>query len=150
MWRENFFCCRLHHGVIAAVKIAKADSAEAHVLQHEASMYDHCKRLQYKSLSGVLAAGPAIDGTAYMLATCLLPVVPVANCLLAKGQALRAVKALHSLHVLHGDIRSGNLLSVSDAEGSSDVIIIDLGQSTYCKQASEFQQELQQTRDLFC
>ena len=78
------------------------------------------KRTCHSVLPKVLAAGPAMDGIAYLLATCLLPVVGFSHCSLAKYQglilgyeclALHAVKALHALQVLHGDIRERTYLS---------------------------------------
>ncbi|KAL3143028.1 hypothetical protein ABBQ38_003307 [Trebouxia sp. C0009 RCD-2024] len=89
------FAARLQSGILAAVKLAKVGTAEAHMLQREAKVYQHCKQLQYQVLPGVLAAGPAMDGTAYLLATCLLPVVGFSQCSSAKYQARHAVKALH-------------------------------------------------------
>ena len=141
--------CRLQSGILAAVKLAKVGTAEAHMLQREAKAYQHCKQLQYQVVPGVLAAGPAMDGTAYLLATCLLPVVGFSDCSSAKHQAMHAVKALHDLRLLHGDIRESNILCISEAEQSYKVILIDLGQSRLCTQELAFQEELLQTQQLF-
>ncbi len=119
------------------------------MLQREAKAYQHCKQLQYQVLPGVLAAGPTMDGTAYLLATCLLPVVAFSDCLFTKYQALHAVKALHGLRVLHGDIRESNILCMSEAEQICKFILIDLGHSKFCTAQSAFQQELLQTQQLF-
>ena len=134
---------------MAAVKLAKVGTAEAYMLQREAKAYQHCKQLQYQVLPGVLAAGPAMDGTACLLATCLLPVVDFAHCSSAKIQALHAVKALHGLQVLHGDIRESNILCISEAEQTCKVILIDLGHSRLYTPESALQQELLQTQQLF-
>ena len=99
------------------------------MLQREAKAYQHCEQLQYQVVPGVLAAGPAMDGTAYLLATCLLPVVGFSDCSSAKYQAMHAVKAFHALRLLHGDIRESNILCISEAKQSCKVILIDLGQS---------------------
>ena len=88
-------------------------------------------------------------GTAYLLATCLLPVVGFSDCSSAKFQALHAVKALHGLQVPHGDIRESNILCTSEAEYTCKVIVIDLGHSGFCTPKSAFQQELLQTQQLF-
>ena len=141
--------CRLQSGILAAVKLAKFGTAEAHMLQREAKAYRHCKQLQYQVLPGALAAGPTIDGTAYLLATCLLPVVGFSDCSSAKYQALHAVKALHGLRVLHGDIRESNVLCISEAKQTCKITLIDLGQSRLCSPESAFQQELLQTQQLF-
>ncbi|DBA96649.1 TPA: hypothetical protein ACH3X1_015507 [Trebouxia sp. C0004] len=143
------FAARLQPGILGAVKLAKVGTAEAHMLQREAKAYQHCKQLQYQVVPGVLAAGPAMDGTAYLLATCLLPVVGFSDCSSAKYQAMDAVKALHGLRLLHGDIRESNILCISEAKQSCKVILIDLGQSRLCTQESAFQQELLQTQQLF-
>ena len=119
------------------------------MLQREAKAYQHCEQLQYQVVPGVLAAGPAMDGTAYLLATCLLPVVGFSDCSSAKYQAMHAVKAFHALRLLHGDIRESNILCISEAKQSCKVILIDLGQSRLCTQESAFQQELLQTQQLF-
>ena len=97
--------CRLQSGILTAVKLAKVGTAEAHMLQREAKLYQHCQQLQYQMLPGVLAAGPAMAGAAYLLATYLLPVVGFSDCSSAKYQAVHAVKALHGRRGLHGDIR---------------------------------------------
>lgn len=131
------------------MKLAKVGTAEAHMLQREAEVFQHCKQLQYQVLPGVLAAGPAMDGTAYLLATCHLPVVGFSDCLSAKYQALHAVEALQGLRVVHGDIRKSNILCVSKAEQTCKVILIDLGHSRPCTQELAFQQELLQTQQLF-
>ena len=141
--------CRLQPGILAAVKLAKVGTTEAHMLQREAKAYQHCKQLQYQVVPGVLAAGPAMDGTAYLLATCLLPVVGFSDCSSAKYQAMHAVKALHGMRLLHGDIRESNIMCISEAEKSYKVILIDLGQSRLCTQESAFQQELLQAQQLF-
>ncbi|DBA86957.1 TPA: hypothetical protein ACH3X2_000350 [Trebouxia sp. C0005] len=143
------FAARVQPGILAAVKLARVGTAEAHMLQREAKAYQHCKQLQYQVVPGVLAAGPAMDGTAYLLATCLLPVVGFSDCSTAKYQAVHAVKALHGLRLLHGDIRESNILCISEAKQSCKVILIDLGQSRLCTQESAFQQELLQTQQLF-
>ena len=65
------------------------------------------------------------------------------------SQAMHAVKALHGLRLLHGDIRESNILCIFEAEQSCKVILIDLGQSRLCTQESAFQQELLQTQQLF-
>ena len=119
------------------------------MLQREAEAFQHCKQLQYQVLPGVLAAGPAMDGTAYLLATCLMPIVGFSDCWSAKYQALHAVKALHGLRVIHGDIRESNILCISDAKQTCKVILIDLGHSRPCTQELAFQQELLQTQQLF-
>ena len=113
-----------------------------------AKAYQHCKQLQYQVVPGVLAAGPAMDGTAYLLATCLLPVVGFSDCSSAKCQAMHAIKALHGSRLLHGDIRESNNLRISEAEQSCKVILNDLGQSRLCTQEAAFQQELLQTQQL--
>ena len=105
--------CRLQSGILTAVKLAKVGTAEAYILQREAKLYQHCKQLQYQMLPGVLAAGPAMAGAAYLLATCLLPVVGFSDCSSAKYQALHAVKALHGRRGLHGYIRESNILCIS-------------------------------------
>ena len=107
-------------------------------------MYEHCRQLQ--CLPEVLAAGPAMNVSAYLLATCLLPVTPVSCYVSATQSALRAVKALHQLKVLHGDIRRSNLLNVSLTNATSDVMVIDLGHSKLCTVEKAFQEEIQQTR----
>ena len=119
------------------------------MLQREAKAYQHCKQLQYQVLPGVLAAGPAMDGRAYLLATCLLPVVGFLNCSSAKNQALHAIKALHGLRILHGDIRTSNILCISEAKQTCKIILLDLGHSRLCTQEVAFQQELLQTQQLF-
>ncbi len=141
--------CRLQSGILASVKLAKSGTAEAHMLQREAKAYQHCKQLQYQVLPGVLAAGPTMDGTAYLFATCLLPVVGFSDYLSAKYQALHAVTALHGLRVLHGDIRESNILCISEAEQTCKIILIDLGHSRPYSPESAFQQELLQTQQLF-
>ena len=106
-------------------------------LQPEAQAYKHCKQLQYQVMPGVLAAGPAMAGTAYLLATCLLPVVGFSDCSSAKYQALHAVKALHGMQVPHGNIRESNILCTSEAEYTCKVIVIDLGHSSFCTHQSQ-------------
>lgn len=90
-----------------------------------------------------------MDGTAYLLATCLLPVVGFSNCSSAKRQALHAVKALHSLRMVHGDISKRNILCICEAEQSCKILLIDLGQSEFCLHEEVFQQELLLTQHLF-
>ena len=141
--------CRLQSGVLVAVKLAKVGTAEAHMLQREVKAYQHCKQLQYEVLPGVLAAGPAMGGTAYLLATCLLPVVGFSKCLSAKYQAEHAVKALHGLGVLHGDVRESNIMCISEAEHSCKVVLIDLGHSKLGTPESALQQELLEAQQLF-
>ena len=121
------------------------------MLQREAKLYQHCKQLQYQMLPGVLAAGPAMAGAAYLLATYLLPVVGFSDCSSAKYQALHAVKALHGRRGLHGYIRESNILCISNAKQICKVILIDLGHSRLCTQEVAFQQvlELLQTQQLF-
>ena len=134
---------------MAAVKLAKVGTAEAHMLQREIKAYQHCKQLQYQVLPGVLAAGPAMDGTAYLLATCLLPVVGFSHCSSAEYQALHAVKALHGLRVLHGNIRQSDFLCISETEPTCKVMLMNLGHSRLCTPESASQQELLQTQQLF-
>lgn len=141
--------CRLQSGILAAVKLAKAGTAKAHMLQREEKAYHHCKQLQYQVLPGVLAAGPAMSGTAYLLATSLLPVVGMSNCSSAKDEALQAVKALHGLGVLHGDISESNILCISEAEHTCKVVLVDLGHSRLTTPELALQQELLQTQQLF-
>lgn len=92
------YCCRRQCGDLAAVRLAKLGTAEAHMLQPEAKAYQHCKQLQYQVAPEVSADGPAVNATAYLLVTCLLP-VGFSDCSSAKYKTLHAVKALHGLQV---------------------------------------------------
>ena len=89
---------------------------------------------------GVLAAGPAINGTAYLLVTCLLP-VGFSDCSSAKYKALHAVKALHGLQAPLRDIRDSNIMCISEQNTARLY--------SYCTPETSFQQELLQTQQLF-
>lgn len=64
-------------------------------------------------------------------------------------QALQAVKALHGLGVLHGDVRESNITCISEAEHSCKVILIDLGHSKLCTSELALQQDLLEAQQLF-
>ena len=98
MCQLKAYCCRRQCGDLAAVRLAKLGTAEAHMLQPEAKAYQHCKQLQYQVAPEVSADGPAVNATAYLLVTCLLP-VGFSDCSSAKYKTLHAVKALHGLQV---------------------------------------------------
>lgn len=120
------------------------------MLQRETKAYQHDKQLQYQPVPGVLAAGPAMDGTAYLLATCLLPVVGFSDCLSAKYQSLHAVKDWHGLRALHGEspLRKQHLV-ISEAKQTYRVVLIDPGHPRLCTQEVAFQQGLLQTQQPF-
>ena len=116
------------------------------MLQREAKVYQHRKQLQYQVLPGVLAAGPTMDGTAYLLATCLLPVVGFSDCL---SPSTKHCMLSRPCMVCGYYMVTLEKECIFEAEQICKVTLIDLGHARLCTPESAFQQELLQTQQLF-
>ena len=96
--------------------VRKASAKEAHMLQREAKRTSIANNFSVKWCLGCWLLGQPWMGqhTSLLHVFCLW--VGFSDCSSAKYQAMHAVKALHGLRLLHGDIRESNILCISEAE----------------------------------
>ena len=100
------------------------------VLRHEAAMYDKAQGLQGTVLPKVAISEAAESLGVFVLGTSLVEGEEVSQYLHLQEEevVLDANRKLHSLDVLHGDLRFSNIM-MRKTDGRYQAILIDLAQS---------------------
>ncbi|KAK9917783.1 hypothetical protein WJX75_008175 [Coccomyxa subellipsoidea] len=153
------FGCRLE-GQDAAVKLVPVEGANELLarLRHEAQVYCALRPLWGDKVPALLAAGYGRDRCCYLLATARVGNAPAAEVDLSRADhrallpaATRALAAIHTLGVLHGDLRADNMLVAppTAASGSPTVQFVDFGYARCGSSLADRQQEMESLVSLF-
>jgi len=67
---------------------------------------------------------------------------------LLKGEAMEALSKLHSLDVVHGDIRCDNII-VADEGGQLPVVFLDFGHADLAAGPKAFRRDMQDLKWIF-
>ena len=147
-------------GQDAAVKLVPVEGADELLarLRREAQVYCALRPLWGDKVPALLAAGYGRDRCCYLLATARVGNAPAAEVDLSRADhrallpaATRALAAIHTLGVLHGDLRADNILVAppTAASGSPTVQFVDFGYARCGSSLADRQQEMDSLVSLF-
>ncbi|CAM6115393.1 unnamed protein product [Calypogeia fissa] len=129
------------------LKVAPMDFDRAKMLLHKATIYLSLTKLWGSFVPRLIDYGLIVRGTLVFLAIEYLEGLTLEPGILFKEIVMavfRALMAIHSCGVLHGDLHEGNILVLLDG----DVHIIDFGFAEYSSSSRRWDRELHQLKNI--
>jgi len=116
----------------------------ANEILHEAYVYSSLEEIQGRYISTMMLEGVS-DGIEMLLVTNYAG-ANIANRILSTADCDKikeAIVAIHNLGVVHGDVRSHNIVA-HEIDNTVRFLVLDFGRSKWSRDESEFEREMEQ------